>query len=121
MRPLQSQGAWMRVDCSDFRQKPPLAITGWPVLRAVAGHIVKGHLLVITIDTVCPATPASQVIHISWIRHFVFDGKMNFSSNLILFSNLFLFLLACCKTFLLLVFYCKGDIMFIPPTINFPF
>lgn len=50
----------MSDDCSDFRQKPPLAITGWPVLGAVAGHIVKGHLLVNTIDTMCPVTPASQ-------------------------------------------------------------
>lgn len=59
-RPLQSHGAWMTNDWSGLRQKPPLAMTGWPVLGAVAGHIVNGHLLVITIGTVCPATPETQ-------------------------------------------------------------
>lgn len=45
----------MRRVWPEGRLKPPSAITGWPAFGAVAGHIGKGHLLLIYKETGCAA------------------------------------------------------------------
>lgn len=58
-RPVQSPGTWNFFIWPDGRQKPPLAITGWPWFAAVAGHIGKGHrLLIVNVHARATSFPA---------------------------------------------------------------